>query len=101
LNESIKRLGAVFLASNLGDGERALEQADHATPDEAVEKAEMMVKLKDALAKLPADTMQIIQLFYFEQKSMSEIGVVIGKDKATVSRRHGKAIEALAMALGP
>jgi hypothetical protein len=32
---------------------------------------------------------------------MSEIGVVIGKDKATVSRRHGKAIEALAMALGP
>ena len=100
-NESIKKLGAVFLASNLGDGERPLEQADEATPDKAVASAEMMVKLKEALGTLSADQMQIIQLFYFEQKSMSEIGKVIGKDKATVSRRHAKAIEALSNALGP
>jgi RNA polymerase sigma factor for flagellar operon FliA len=99
--DAVKRLGAVFLASNLSDDEKPLDSADHGTPDQLIEQAEMVAKLKEAVAKLSPELLQIITLFYFEQKSMSEIGAVIGKDKATVSRRHAKAIEALAAALGP
>jgi RNA polymerase sigma factor for flagellar operon FliA len=100
-NESIKRLGVVFLVANATGEGSPLDQVDNARPEEAVEQAEMMAKLKEALAKLDADQMRIVQMFYFEQKSMSEIGAAIGKDKATVSRRHAKAIEVLAQAMGP
>jgi RNA polymerase sigma factor for flagellar operon FliA len=99
--DSVKRLGMVFLVSNATEEGSPLDNVDNARPEEALEQAEMMAKLKEAIASLSDDHAQIIRLFYFEQKSMSEIGAVIGKDKATVSRRHGKAIEALAAAMGP
>lgn len=101
VSTAIKRLGAVFLASQLGDSEKPLEGIDDATPDQAVEKAEMLEKLREAIEQLEEDHVLIIRMFYFEQKSMTQIGKAIGKDKATVSRRHAKAIEALATALGP
>jgi RNA polymerase sigma factor for flagellar operon FliA len=100
-NESVKRLGVVFLVANATGEGSPLDKVDNARPEEAVEKAETLEKLKEALATLDADQMKIVQMFYFEQKSMSEIGAAIGKDKATVSRRHAKAIEALTMAMGP
>jgi len=97
--DSVKRLGMVFLVSNAGDEGSPLDKVDNARPEEALEQAEMMTKLREAIAALGEDQAQIIRLFYFEQKSMSEIGAAIGKDKATVSRRHAKAVESLAAAM--
>jgi len=97
--ESVKRLGMVFLVSNASEEGSPLDNVDDARPEEALEQAETMTKLREAVATLGEDQAQIIRLFYFEQKSMSEIGAAIGKDKATVSRRHAKAIEALAAAM--
>ena len=98
---AIRRLGAVFLVARAGEEDKPLEGIDETRPEDAVETKELIGKLHEAITCLPEDLSQIVQLFYFEQMSMTDIGKQIGKDKATVSRRHAKAIEALAMALGP
>lgn len=98
---AVAQLGAVFLASSCSEDDQPIEAVDHSDPARPLEQAEMLQKLSQALASLPADQQQLIRLFYFEQKTMTEIAASLGKDKATVSRHHAKAIAALAAAIGP
>lgn len=101
MNTAIKRLAAVFLVSNTGDEDKTLEGVDENTPDQDAETKELVGKLSEVIESLPEDQATIIRLFYFEQQSMTDIGKKLGKNKATISRQHGKALEAMAAALGP
>ncbi len=100
VNGAIKRLAAVFLVTNQGEGDTTLDGVDEATPDQDVETKELVGKLAGAIESLPDDQATIVRLFYFEQQSMTEIGQKLGKNKATISRHHAKALDALATALG-
>lgn len=96
-----ERLGAVFLASSMGDDEQGLDPADESTGSRvSPEAAELRERMRIALARLPEEHATLIRMLYLEGKSMSQVGEVLGKNKSTVCRRHAEAIEALREALG-
>lgn len=99
-NQAVSQLGAVFLVSGLGDEEKSIDPVDHADPSEAMEMTELQEMVVAALEDLPEEDAAIVQMYYFEGKSMAEIGEALGVDKATISRRHNKVIKSLADFLG-
>lgn len=101
-HEVVERLGAVLLVTDLSDDDGddgSLDPADTADPIAPLATKEIHAKVGAALAALPDDHRQLIDLFYFKQKSMTDIAADLGVHKATISRLHGKAIAALQEAL--
>ncbi|MEM9419472.1 MAG: sigma-70 family RNA polymerase sigma factor [Planctomycetota bacterium] len=101
-HEVVERLGAVFMVSDLSSDDEdddSLDPSDTSDPAEPMVNREIHAKVGQALAALPEDHRDLIDLFYFKQKSMTEIAQDLGVHKATVSRLHGKAIAALQQAL--
>jgi RNA polymerase sigma factor (sigma-70 family) len=96
---AVGRLGAVFLASHAGEEDRENDPTDGRSAADEAEQRELVEKLKTAVAKLPGEHVDLIRMLYFEHKSMTEVGQLLGKNKSTISRRHTEAIDALKAAL--
>lgn len=97
VRDAIRGLGAVFLASQLTseDGEDPLAQiADKSDDDEPADR-ELMEKVRVAMAALPDRQRTVLEQFYVKGKSMSEIAIELGVNKATISREHSRAVERL------
>ncbi|MEM7624477.1 MAG: sigma-70 family RNA polymerase sigma factor [Planctomycetota bacterium] len=101
-HEVVERLGAVFLITDLSpddEDDGSLDPADSAGPGERMATRDLHAKVGKALSELPPEQMQLLDLFYFKQKSMTDIAAELGVHKATISRLHGKAIASLQQAL--
>lgn len=101
-SDAVERLGAVYLISNVRDGERAGDDPPdrRATPQGSMELKELRGRLNRAVESLPEDEAALIRMLYIEGKSMSEVGESLGKNKSTVSRRHADAIDRLRALIG-
>ncbi|MEM9295131.1 MAG: sigma-70 family RNA polymerase sigma factor [Planctomycetota bacterium] len=99
-DDVVARLGAVFMMSDLSDEDGAgPEPSAEDDPGEPMLRAEAKRKLAEAVAGLSEKDRSLIELFYFQGKSMGEIGEALGVNKSTVSRQHAKAIGVLREAL--
>jgi len=80
------------------EGEKQLRADDdqHA----ALDKDRLLRALTEAVAALPDREKTVVSLYYEHELNMEEVGKVLGVDKATVSRAHGRALLRLRNALG-
>ncbi len=67
--------------------------------EEQLRQSRLATALADAVAALPAREQLVLSLYYEHELNMEEIGEVIGVDKSTVSRSHGRALLMLRNAL--
>jgi RNA polymerase sigma factor for flagellar operon FliA len=107
LERTIVRINPIESTSPLAN----LESVDSATlpavlvPSEPVsphrlfEQAEMRDRIGRALAVLPERERRIIQLYYFDEATMKQIGAAIGVNESRVSQLHARAILRLKQAL--
>jgi RNA polymerase sigma factor FliA len=68
-------------------------------PDEAVAQKELCELLRDMVNKLPENEKAVIQLTYFEGKTLTEAADTLGKSKSWASRVHARVLEKLAHSL--
>ncbi|MEZ6196382.1 MAG: FliA/WhiG family RNA polymerase sigma factor [Planctomycetota bacterium] len=71
-----------------------------ATPDDIVERGELLEQLKEEIAKLPEKERHMIVLYYGEGLLLKEIGEVLGVTESRVSQIHSRAVFRLNKALG-
>jgi RNA polymerase sigma-70 factor (ECF subfamily) len=70
------------------DQEDVLEIADHAdTPETSLERATTSAILRACIAKLSAAHREIINLVYYHEKSVEEVGQLLGIPQSTVKTR--------------
>lgn len=102
LSESIRGLGMVFLASQARreDGEDPIDAVDDADPGDAVADTELTRRIEEAKKELPERQREILHLHYDKFVSFTDIARRMNVNKATISREHGRAIEALKKAVG-
>ncbi|MDB4937426.1 MAG: polymerase sigma factor for flagellar operon [Labilithrix sp.] len=87
-----------FLSMRSGDGlERAKD--DRATPEEAVGNAELLARIREAIAERPEAERKLLERHYFEDVSFEETARELGLSKSWASRLHSRAIEAVAKAM--
>lgn len=73
------------------------EQGPHAQ----YERAEQKAWLAEAIAQLPEKEQQVLSLYYFEELTMKEVGVVLGVTESRVSQLHSMALVRMRGPLAP
>jgi RNA polymerase sigma factor for flagellar operon FliA len=81
-----------------GGEDRGLQVADEI--DAGIARSEMLAQLARSIAALPAREKIVVSLYYEQELNMDEVGKVLGLDKSTVCRAHGRALLMLRSALG-
>lgn len=78
------------------------EKELHALADENAEDAsdqlarlQLYEKMRAAIGKLSEDDQEIIRSYYFENKSLEEVGKTLGLSKSWTCRKHARAMEKL------
>jgi RNA polymerase sigma factor FliA len=82
-------------------GEEALERAPDpdASPEEAVARAEILAKIRAAIAERPDAERTLLMRHYFDDVTFEEAAREIGLSKSWASRLHARAIEGVAKSL--
>src|SRR5262245_25774922 len=80
---------------SLEDLTQEIAETSDKSPEEQAQANQEQQQLKDAMARLPEKNRRIIQWYYFEEKSLEEIGQQLGMSKSWICRVHAKSVEML------
>ncbi|MCB9883149.1 MAG: sigma-70 family RNA polymerase sigma factor [Planctomycetes bacterium] len=86
--------------SDSEDGMPEVEGIETHGPDELAATTELHARVRDAIQGLPDDERDVIRMRFFEHKSVTEIGKLLGIHKSNVTRKCQKAYGLLEQELG-
>lgn len=64
----------------------------HADPHRAFERQQLLTLLTDEISRLPEKEVLVLSLYYREELTMKEIGLVLGVTESRVSQIHNRAV---------
>ncbi len=88
-----------FLNMRRGDEALARTEDDREDPEEANTRADLLHKVRAAIAARPEAERIILERYYFEEVSLDQLGREMGLSRSWASRLHTRALEAIADAL--
>jgi len=77
-----------------------IESSEASKPDIMLERGEVRDAIVKAIDKLPEKEKQIVVLYYYEDLTLKEIGLILGFTESRVSQLHNKAMLILRTKLG-
>jgi RNA polymerase sigma factor for flagellar operon FliA len=109
LEKTILRINTIESTSPLANHETTdlsslpavMVPSEPMSPDRQYEETEVRLRVRTALASLPARERRIISLYYFRGATMKQIGQEIGVNESRVSQLHARAVARLRKALSP
>jgi len=78
---------------------RDLDEPATAPPQQHMERRERSRTLRRAIDSLPEKERKLLELYYYEDRSLAEAGAALGLSKSWSSRLHARAITLLKAAL--
>jgi RNA polymerase sigma-70 factor (ECF subfamily) len=66
--------------------------AGGSTPSQHLDRRELAVRVRQAVAQLPESDREVVIMRHFEGLSNQEVGYLLGIEPATASKRHGRAM---------
>jgi RNA polymerase sigma factor for flagellar operon FliA len=81
--------------------EAAASVADEtfAAPDAAIDTGRLGTRVRDAITKLPEKERRLMEMYYFEEKTLEDAGGALGLSKSWACRLHARAVELLRAAM--
>ena len=80
---------------SLDDLTQEPSESSDKSPERLAQVKQEQERLRAAMARLPEKNRQIIRWYYFEEKSLEEIGKQLGMSKSWMCRVHAKSVEML------
>jgi RNA polymerase sigma factor FliA len=82
---------------DIAEFEETADDRLHAVDDQdaTLDRTRMMTALAESIAVLPEREKLVLSLYYEQELNMEEVGAVLGLDKSTVCRVHGRALVTL------
>ena len=83
----------------------SLEAASHvadatfAAPDAAIDTGRLGGRVREAVKTLPDKERRLMELYYFEEKTLEEAGAALGLSKSWACRLHARAVDLLRTAM--
>jgi RNA polymerase sigma factor FliA len=99
LAEALGGVAAIFVTSLDAEEESGSDAPTTPPPQQHVERRERNRAIRDALDSLPDKERRLIELYYYEDKSLADAGAELGLSKSWSSRLHARAITLLKEAL--
>ena len=98
--EALGSVAAIFVTTMEGQKEKGdVATGMTPTPQVEIERQERDVAVEAALKELPDKERRLLQLYYFEDRPLEEVGKIMGLSKSWSSRLHARAVELLKDAL--
>lgn len=94
LASALDGVAAIFIASLTQQDEDQLLDPS-LLPPEQLEQRQIVGRVREALSSLPEKERRLIELYYFEEKTLLEAGAQLGLSKSWTSRLHARAIDLL------
>jgi RNA polymerase sigma factor FliA len=66
-----------------------------ASPDAGIDTGRLGTRVRAAVTKLPEKERRLLELYYFEEKTLEEAGGALGLSKSWACRLHARAVELL------
>jgi RNA polymerase sigma factor FliA len=66
-----------------------------ASPDAGIDTGRLGTRVRAAVAKLPEKERRLLELYYFEEKTLEEAGGALGLSKSWACRLHARAVDLL------
>jgi RNA polymerase sigma factor (sigma-70 family) len=73
--------------------------SDEDSPEDKVARAELLSRMRAAVEDLSEQEKKLVQRYYFEDKTLLEVGTELGLSKSWTCRLHARAIEAISKRL--
>jgi RNA polymerase sigma factor FliA len=80
---------------SLEDLTQEISDGGDKSPEQQAQSNQEQERLKEAMSRLPEKNRRVIQWYYFEEKSLEEIGQQLGMSKSWICRVHAKSVEML------
>jgi RNA polymerase sigma factor for flagellar operon FliA len=66
-----------------------------AAPDAGIDTGRLGARVREAVKKLPEKERRLLELYYFEEKTLEEAGGALGLSKSWACRLHARAVDLL------
>jgi RNA polymerase sigma factor for flagellar operon FliA len=99
LAEQVQNLVTIYVTSLEGMEGLQVEDKESIPVDTRLADVEMKKHVRDALAQMPEQEQKLLNMYYFKEMSLQEVGDQLGLSKSWTSRLHAKAIEKLGKTL--
>jgi RNA polymerase sigma factor FliA len=95
LSTAVRGLAAVYITTL--DGTEGLQVPDDKTPlaEEALGLEEARRLVRETICKLSKQERRLLELYYYEDKSLQQVGDELGLSKSWTSRLHARVVEKL------
>jgi RNA polymerase sigma factor for flagellar operon FliA len=100
--DSVSELLSGIATVHITSLEAASTVADESLPppDSAVDTGRLSLRVREAVKALPPKERQLMELYYFADKTLQEAGAELGLSKSWACRLHARAVDLLREALG-
>jgi RNA polymerase sigma factor FliA len=95
LAEVVSGLATIFVTTL--DGMEGLQVSDDSQPlaEEALGLAQARHLVREAISKLNEQERQLLEMYYYKELSLQEVGEALGLSKSWTSRLHARVIDKL------
>ena len=96
VDECLNQLATIFVTTLDEVTEKQAHNADERSPEDAVHENQARDRVRTAVEQLEDKQKQLLQMHYFEGKSLKDAGELLGMSKSWASRLHSRAVGRLA-----
>ncbi|MCA9507351.1 MAG: sigma-70 family RNA polymerase sigma factor [Myxococcales bacterium] len=93
--QKVQRMVTIYVTSLSEKDIHGIADNDSEKADDRMQRLQLYEKMKAAIGKLSKSDQEIINAYYFEDKSLEEVGKGLGLSKSWTCRKHARALEKL------
>jgi RNA polymerase sigma factor for flagellar operon FliA len=93
--KKVQRMVTIYVTALNEKDIQAIADEDLERADDRMARLELYEKMRAAIGKLSKSDQEIINSYYFEDKSLEEVGKGLGLSKSWTCRKHARAMEKL------
>jgi RNA polymerase sigma factor for flagellar operon FliA len=93
--ETVNSLASIYIISIDATEDMDVEDTESADVEQRTEFMQIRRHMRDAIGTLPDKEKQLIMMYYFQNKTLEEVGGKLGLSKSWTSRLHARALSLL------
>ena len=90
--ETVNSLASIYIISIDATEDMDVEDKDSMDVEQRTEFMQIRRHMRDAIGTLPDKEKQLIMMYYFQNKTLEEVGGKLGLSKSWTSRLHARAL---------
>ncbi|MBN1282902.1 MAG: sigma-70 family RNA polymerase sigma factor [Proteobacteria bacterium] len=93
--ETVNSLASIYIISLDANEDMEVEDQDSGNVEQRTEFMQVRRHMRDAISTLPEKEKLLIMMYYFQNRTLEEVGEKIGLSKSWTSRLHARALSLL------